>query len=175
MDPYIGEIRLFSGQYAPQDWFFCAGQSLPVQQYNLLYSVIGNLYGGNTISFNLPDLRGRVPMGQGNGPGLTPRVPGDKVGESTVLLTIDEIPSHTHTAMGSANVTGALADPANNIWGATPPNPPGRPRPYNSEANVLMSPQALATAGGNQAHNNMQPYLALNFIIAVNGVYPVRE
>ncbi|XID90251.1 phage tail protein [Paenibacillaceae bacterium WGS1546] len=176
MDPYVGEIRLFAGNYAPIGWALCDGSVLPIYQYHALFSVIGNTYGGDAkTTFALPNLLGMAPMGQGSGPGLTPRALAAKVGEKTQTLSLDQIPSHAHAANGtrvSSNAT-ALADPTNAIWGSE--SVTAAFKPYASVANVDMNALALDAVGGNSSHNNMQPFLALTFIIATEGVFPPKQ
>ncbi len=184
MDPIIGEIKMFCGNYAPVDWMFCHGQELPVNQYQALYSIIGTTYGGSSTTFKLPDLRGRFPLGAGAGPGLTPRVLGGNVGGAeTVTLSANQIPAHTHTATVTVNA-GTDANLSNvatgkvlssEVKGGGVP-----PLMYTDAANAtqLRADAATATvapnAGGGQAHNNMPPFLNINFIIAVIGIYPQR-
>lgn len=176
-DAYIGEIRLFCGTYAPSGWLFCWGQVLPVQEYNVLYSIIGNIYGGTAPStFALPDLRGSVPLHQGAGPGLTPRTIAEDGGAATVTLSEGETPNHTHAAQG-VNGNGTGTNPVGAQWaqhyvgGRTPEIA----SLYAAAPNTLMNPLALAPTGGGQPHNNMQPYLPINFIICLDaGDYPVR-
>ncbi|WP_248928194.1 phage tail protein [Paenibacillus hamazuiensis] len=175
-DPFVGEIRMFAGTYAPRGWAFCNGQLLPISQNTALFSLLGTNYGGNgTTTFALPDLQGRVPIhaGQGSGPGLTPRTVGEKGGAAAVTLMTSQLPAHSH-AMNCSSETGASSGPGEGIWAV----PQGRraPAAYTSDTSSLksMGAQALSTAGGNQPHNNMQPYLAVNFIIALEGIFPQR-
>lgn len=176
MDPYVGEIRLFAGNYAPIGWALCDGSIMSIQQHSVLFAVIGNQYGGDGhTTFALPNLLGKAPMGQGTGPGLTPRALAAEVGEKTQTLTLDQIPHHTHTPNGtsvSSNAT-ALSDPTNSIWGSEGITAPFKP--YSSNANVYMNALALDSVGGDAAHNNMQPFLSLNFIIALEGVFPPKQ
>ncbi len=170
-DPFIGEIRIFTGTYAPYGWAFCDGQSMSIQQNTALYAVIGNKYGGNgTTNFNLPDLRGRVPLGYGNGPNLTPRPIAQKDGTGTVQLTSANLPAHTHVP--NYQSTADSNSPDGTIWANTGR---GGAYVYNNQADIGMSRDALKETGGNAAHNNVQPSLGLNFIIAVIGIFPVRE
>lgn len=174
MDPYVGEIRLFAGNYAPRGWALCNGQIINIQQNAALYAVIGSIYGGDgRTTFALPDMQGLAPMGQGAGPGLTPRNIAVQVGESTQTLTINEIPSHTHVPNGSSASGSSQADPTNNIWGSETATTPLKP--YAATPDVQMSPLALSLTGDSQAHNNMQPYLTLSFIIALEGVFPPKS
>lgn len=177
MDPYYGEIRIFAGAYAPQDWLFCNGQILPIQQYNVLYTVLGTIYGGDGINtFGLPNLQGIVPMHQGTGLGLTPRIIGKEVGETTNTLTIDNLPNHIHS-INANSATGNSDSPTGNIFAARGKND----NDFTTSApNVNMNAAIVGVAGGidgiNLPVSNMQPYLAINYIICVsNGIYPVKS
>lgn len=178
MDAYIGEVRIFCGQFAPNQWLDCNGQELPTQQYQGLYAVIGNTYGGTAPqTFKVPNLNGRVPMHQGSGNGLTPRQLGQAGGTATVTLDLSQIPSHTHVAQ-SLGTAGSVTDPANAVWAVPPPagRPPVNVPVYDQTApNTDMQAQALSTVGASQPHNNMQPYLPVRFIIAYEGVFPARD
>ena len=171
MEPFIGEIRLFSGNFAPKGWALCEGQLIPITHNTALYSILGITYGGDgKTTFALPDMRGRAPMHQGAGPGLTPRQLGQEIGSSHVTLLTSEMPAHGH----QANVNGAAtqAVPTDAYWA----NTGGRGRKlYGATVDTAMSPVAIGTAGGSQPHNNMQPYVGLNFIIALEGVFPPRQ
>lgn len=172
--PFIAEIVMFGGNFAPRGWAFCQGQLLSIAQNTALFSLLGTTYGGNgQTTFALPDLRGRVPMQQGSGPGLTPRVLGEQGGTETVTLLITQMPAHNHTAVISTKANnGPLSDnvPTNNYWAEGS---------YNSATNTSMNPAAvqatIGISGGSQPHNNMQPFLALNFIIATQGIFPSRN
>ncbi|WP_429844385.1 phage tail protein [Brevibacillus sp. FIR094] len=170
MDCYVGEIRLFAGQYAPVGWAFCDGSSLPVAKNMPLYTIIGNKYGGDNREFKLPDFRTRVPMHFGNGTGLTPRTLASTGGNKSVTLSIQQIPNHTHIPNGGTPQTGK--EPAGAIW-ADSKHRLGAPV-YSDTPDVTMNANAIAPVGGSQPHNNVQPYLALNFIIALQGEYPVK-
>lgn len=178
MNPYLGEIRLFAGNFAPRGWAFCNGQIMSISQNTALFSLLGTFYGGNGQSnFGLPDLRGRVPVNQGNGPGLIERDVGESAGQEAVVLTSAELPVHSHALNASAATPPSLAgggvDPSTS---AQVPASPAKPKIYTTaEASVNMSTQAIGFAGGNQAHNNMAPSLALNFIIALQGIFPPRS
>ncbi|NMM54551.1 phage tail protein [Paenibacillus aquistagni] len=174
MDPYLGEIRIFAGQFAPKDWAFCNGQLLPISQYTALFSIIGVRYGGDgKTTFALPNLQGRAPMHFGAGPGLTPHELGEAGGSSSVTLLESEIPRHNHTPAAVSSGSGD-ANPEQKVWGPTAGLP--GPKIYSTaEPNVPMNPAALSQAGSSQPHNNMQPYLGINFIISLAGVYPPRS
>lgn len=177
-DPFIGEIRIFGGNFPPKNWAFCNGQLLPIQQNTALFSVIGTTYGGDGKStFALPDLRGRVPVHHGHGPGLTPRDLGEKGGEASVTLTQDQMPAHSHQVQCSSNA-GTGSNPQGAVWAAVPEykGQPAEPAyvNYTEDTSVSMSEEALASVGESLPHNNMQPYMAMNFIIALKGVFPPR-
>lgn len=168
-DPFVAEIRIVPFNFAPRGWAFCDGQLLPLSQNTALFSLLGTTYGGNGKSnFALPDLQGRAPMHPGQGPGLSLHDLGETGGSETVALLESEIPSHSHQARGS----GADADtpsPTSASWAGSEAGDSLR-----KTASGTFGPQALAPAGGDQPHNNMQPYLTLNFIIALQGVFPQR-
>lgn len=173
MDPYIGEIRLFAGSFAPRGWAFCEGQLLPISQNTALFSILGTMYGGDgRVTFALPDLRDRVPMQEGTGPGLTPRSIGEEGGNSTVTLLQTEIPKHMHLANCQSSTNG-VASPSEAIWSGTT----GRfgPPAYADAPNASMGSDAIAPAGGSAPHNNRQPTLGVNFIIALIGEFPPRS
>lgn len=172
-DCYLGEIRIFSGNFAPVDWAFCDGSLLSIVEYQALYSLIGTTYGGNGVnSFALPDLRGRVPIHMGAGPGLTPRTIGQTVGVEAVTLNASNVPAHSHlvlaggTPSSNAPSTSAyLADSSGfNLYSsATTPN-------------GQMSGSAVSSAGGaGLPHDNIMPSLCINYIIALNGLFPARQ
>ncbi len=173
-DPFIGEIRINAFDYAPQGWASCDGQSLATQQNAALYSLIGAYFGHDTKNFNLPDLRGRSPLGYATNAatlnGLTPYAMGAKGGAETVTLTTAQFPAHTHqltankAAGNSINPTGCIyAQSSVNIYAAPTAN-----------SMAALNPATISSTGGNAAHSNMQPYLALNFCIALLGYYPPR-
>lgn len=170
MDPYVGEIRLFAGSYAPMDWAFCYGQQLNISQYSALYSIIGNTFGGDGRTFfHLPDLRGKAPMHQGQGPGLTQRDYAESGGSETVTLLETEIPNHSHTV--NAASAGTQSSPTDGVWA----NPGRRSTPlYAPAPTVASNPLALGAAGGSQPHNNMQPHVGMNYIICLQGIYPPK-
>jgi microcystin-dependent protein len=162
--PYIAEIRIFSFNFAPKGWALCNGQLLPINQNQALFSILGTTYGGDgRVSFGLPDLRGRVPMHTGSTLSL-----GERAGVEGVTLNISQLPAHTHVAVGSTTVADQVS-PQNNIWAASSYTA------YASSPNIPMSPQAIGQMGGSQPHNNMSPYLTLNFCIALVGVFPSRS
>lgn len=169
-NPFVAEIRIVGFNFAPRGWAFCDGQLLPLSQNTALFSLLGTMYGGNGKSnFALPDFQGSAPMQHGQGPGLSDYFIGEAGGAETVSLLVSEIPGHTHTLQASAN-PGSSNNPAGNLYAAPRSGSAYAP----SGSLVAMSPDALAPAGGDQPHNNMPPYLVLNFIIAMQGVFPQR-
>ena len=169
MEPFIGMVILFGGNFAPRGWALCDGQLLPISENTSLFSILGTTYGGDgRTTFALPDLRGRVPMHPGNGPGLTPRDLGQKLGEESVSLTVAQMPSHGHE-MNVANVTADNDRPTGGML--------ARGQIYSATATptATLNPTTIASNGGNQAHDNMQPSLGINYIIALQGVYPSRS
>jgi microcystin-dependent protein len=173
-DPFLAEIRIFAGNFAPTGWAFCDGQLLAISQNTALFSLLGTTYGGDgRTTFALPNLAGSAPLQPGQGPGLSPRALGETGGSASVTLINSEMPAHTH----AAKATGAVGDqisPAGMV-----PAIPGISRgatAYTTAAgNTNLSPFALDTVGTDQPHNNMPPYLTLTFIIALQGIYPARN
>jgi microcystin-dependent protein len=174
MEPFIGEIRQFAGNFAPKGWAMCNGQILLISSNTILFSILSTTFGGNgKTTFALPNLGGQVPVGMGQGPGLTMRQIGEQLGDATVTLTETELPSHSH-AISASDAGGNAASPAGHVWARTVDGRNPGPAIYNNAPNTSMHPQALGVSGGGQAHNNMQPWLALNFIIALEGIFPQR-
>ena len=176
-NPFLAEIRIFTGNFAPKGWALCDGQLMPISQNTALFSLLGTTYGGNgTSNFALPNLQGCAPMQAGQGPGLTLRDLGETAGEQTVTLLETEMPAHAHQAT-AVSAGGSVASPVGNAWAegrmgrATSPH--YAPSSPNSAA--PMNAFALSIAGGNQPHNNMPPFLGLTFIIALQGVFPARS
>jgi microcystin-dependent protein len=161
--PYVGEIRMFAGNFAPAGWMFCEGQLLPISEYETLFNLIGTTYGGDGQStFALPDLRGRIPLHFGNGFTLA-----ETGGVETVTLTVSQIPAHSHALLGvngpasQQNVSGNLMAEATLF------------NPYiNINPTSAMAAQAAGSTGGSQPHNNFQPYLCVDFIISLFGIFP---
>lgn len=165
--PYLGEIRIFAGNFAPASWMFCEGQLLPISEHPPLFNLIGTMYGGDGQStFALPDLRGRLPLHFGNGFTLA-----ETGGVETVTLTTNQIPSHTHALLAAAT-NGNESSPVKNVLANS-----FNVTPYiNDVANGNLSAAAVTTVGGTQPHNNFQPYLCVNFIICVDGgMYPSQS
>jgi len=176
-DPYIGEIRMFGGNFAPLHWTFCYGQLLAIADQQALYSLIGTAFGGDgRTSFGIPDLRGRIPIHQGSGAGLTPRARGQLFGTETVTLTVEQIPSHQHSIQATTDAP-EYDSPEGMVLG-TPndgsllyTNPTAVPSPDLSE----LADVAVTAEGGGVAHNNMMPTMCVSFIIALQGIYPSRN
>lgn len=177
-EPFLAEVRIFAGNFAPRGWAFCNGQLLPIAQNTALFSLIGTTYGGDgRTTTALPNLEGRAPMHPGRGPGLTARRLGEKVGTSTVTLTEAQIPAHKHLVEGN-NGQGITSDPTGHNFGVEQQGGGGgAQRVYTDDLTTLVQFNAAAVThtGGGQAHNNVQPYLGLNFIIALVGLYPSRS
>lgn len=165
--PYIGEIRLFAGTYAPQGWALCDGQLLSIADHDALFALIGTIYGGDgQASFALPDLRGRVPVHQGAGPGLTPRSIGEQGGSETVTLSATHLPVHTHALLASTDTAG-LTTPGGARLATT------SVASYDTApATTAMAAAAVSSAGGSQPHDNMAPTVALSYIISLYGIFP---
>jgi microcystin-dependent protein len=160
--PYVGEIRMFAGNFAPLDWLFCEGQLLPITENETLFQLIGTTYGGDgQNTFALPDLRGRIPLHQGNG-----FVMAQNGGVENVALTVQQVPAHTH-AMLATNDIPTQATPAGNVTGQA------AAKIYRAGSpSVFLAPGSMGSAGGSQPHNNFQPYLCMNFIISLFGIFP---
>jgi microcystin-dependent protein len=175
MDPYIGEIRIFAGIFAPVDWYLCNGQSLAVQEYAALFSVIGTQYGGDGVkTFMLPNLQGMVPIGMGSGPNLSPRQLGQSGGAASVTLTLSQLASHNHGVNCQAALTQSVAD-SSSVWANGAGSGRGAAQLYASSAlDTTMNEATVKVAGGNLPHNNLQPSLSVNFIICYNGIYPPK-
>lgn len=194
MEAYMGTVMAWAPTFAPRGWLFCRGQILGINQNTALFSLIGTTYGGDgQTTFALPNLQSRVPIGVGQGPGLSNYVPGQLAGSETVTLNINEMPAHNHPAQATAapiSVSSANADsatPANGSSIAVPGSVSGRDFTstlgFNSASpDIALNPATagaatvtVGMAGGSQAHDNMQPYLALNFIICTEGIFPPRN
>lgn len=178
-DPFLGQVTIFAGNFAPRGWAFCDGQLLPINQYSALFSILGTTYGGDgRTTFALPDLRGRMPIGPRHGPGLSSYREGQKGGAETRTLTIANMPSHNHNVtaqMRAESRSGSVSDPAGNILaGGT-----NIFRPNSPSEDVVMDPASVSVEvqnnGGQQSFNIMNPFLAINYIIALQGIFPSRS
>jgi microcystin-dependent protein len=167
--PYVGEIRMFAGNFPPVGWMFCQGQQMSISENDVLFQLIGTTYGGDgEESFNLPNLASRVPMHMGTGPDGTTYQIGEMAGTEQETLSIQQIPNHTHPLTASL-ATGTLTTPGGNVLAQTP----GGVKPYiEQDADTNMSAQAITPAGGSQPHENTQPFLCINFIISLFGIFP---
>lgn len=171
-DQYLGEIRIFAGNYAPFGWALCNGQLLPISQNTALFSLLGTYYGGDGRStFALPNLQSAFPMHQGQGPGLSPRGVGESGGQASVTLTAGQMPVHRHTLQSASSATTGTPNGSVALATASASAPI-----YRSSANTTtMAAQSIAASGGGQPHNNLPPYLTLTFIIAMQGYFPPRS
>jgi len=170
-EPFVGEIRMFAGNFAPRGWAFCSGQLLAVSQNDALFSLFGTLYGGDgRTTFGLPDLRGRIPIHAGQGPGLSPRSLGSKSGGEKVTLTTNQLPSHTHPVKGT-NDAGNSTEPA----GRLPASSTTIDLYVSTAPTVDFNAAAVPGVGGSQSHSNLMPFLCINFIVALFGIYPSRQ
>ncbi|WP_428742990.1 phage tail protein [Tenacibaculum sp.] len=196
MDPFIGEIVMFGGNFAPRGWAFCDGQLLPISQNTALFSILGTTYGGDgRTTFALPDLRGRAPIGPRQGPGLSDYRLGQRSGQETVTLNVTQIPSHNHATQNNPSTDQHILLSTNDAVNETPA--PGdvpavgnymngltsqKVKNFGPATNVVNGQTISANAGlnilntgGNLAHNNMQPFVAINYIIALVGIFPSRN
>lgn len=177
MEPFIAQITLFASDFAPRGWALCQGQLLSVVQNTALFSLIGITYGGNGVqTFTLPDLRGRVPIQPGQGPGLSNYIIGEVGGVEHETLLITQLPQHNHMLMASNQIANS-ANPSGNFPAVTTDaaGTGADPRGYLGAADTTMNPMAITPTGGNQPFSIMQPFLAINFIIAMEGVFPSRS
>lgn len=179
MEPFVGQIALFGFNFPPRGWMPCDGRLLPIAQYQVLFALLGTYYGGNgTSTFGLPDLRGRVPVGYGNGPGLKPYTIGELGGVESVTLATQQIPAHNHI-INVSNAEGTSNTASNNYLATgTTVIERGTKVPaniYGTAAGGTLNVAAVGMQGGNQAHPNIQPYLALNYCIAFEGIFPSRN
>ena len=168
MEPFVGDIIMFGGNFAPRDWAFCNGQLMQVSQNTALFSIIGTTYGGDgRTTFALPDLRSRAPMHPGRGPGLTARRLGEKGGAETNILNVNQLPTHNHGLLASEE--GNSEDPNGKFIAGT------GTQAFGTTSDVNMNNTAITNTGGGQQINNVQPFLCVNFIIALYGQYPSRS
>src|SRR5262245_51536454 len=175
-NPFVAEIRIFTGNFAPQGWALCDGQLLPISQNTALFSLLGTTYGGDGKSnFALPNLQGAAPMQAAQGPGLSLRDLGEQGGEQTVTLLQTEMPAHSHGAQATNDTTSPQASPVNNVWATGQKGFGNVYTPSVPANNKQMNPFGTSISGGNLPHNNMPPFLGLTFIIALQGVFPPRS
>jgi len=165
-EPFLGEIKIISWNFPPKGWTFCNGQLLPISQNQALFSILGTTYGGDGMrTFGLPNLQGRTPFHVGNGIVL-----GEMGGETSHTLNISELPAHTHVPVGSTTNPPTLGGPSGSLWASS------NASPYSASSDgSVMDPAGILATGGNQPHENMSPYLVLNFIIALQGIFPSQN
>jgi microcystin-dependent protein len=172
-EPFISEIRMFGGNFAPIGWALCNGQVMPISQNTALFSLLGTTYGGDGRStFALPNLQGAAPLQAGQGPGLSPRTLGEIGGEQVVPLTVAELPAHTHSLQASSSVGSQITPTGNSLAQAGALR---GEKVYGTASNGQLSPHALSATGQGLPHNNMPPYLGVTFIIALQGIFPARS
>lgn len=170
-EPFIGQIRMFAGNFAPRSYAFCQGQLLSIAQNQALFAILGTTFGGNGINtFALPNLTGRMPMGWGNGPGLSNRMLGEALGQDTATVTLQQLPAHAHGMRASAAAATTNTPSAGVSLAAT-----SGAKVYHAPTNPVTSGAPLLQTGGSQPHENRQPHLGVNFIIALQGVFPSRN
>jgi microcystin-dependent protein len=172
MNPYLGEIRIFGGNFAPQGWALCNGQLLPISSNAALFSILGTSYGGDgRTTFALPNLQSRVPIHWGQGPGLSQYLPGQSAGTENVTLTQQQMPQHNHN-MGTLSAPGTTNRPNTQLLAQPTSGNVYGPAPSDGSA---LNQAAIGLTGGSQPHANLQPYLVMNFIIALRGIFPPRS
>lgn len=172
-EPFLGEIRMFGGTFAPTGWALCNGQLLPISQNTALFSILGTTYGGNgTSTFALPDLRGRVAVHQGQGAGLSPYLPGEQTGVENVTLLQNQMPIHNHVVNADGNA-GGKTTPTGNFPGTV--SGTAAEKIYSGASGATMNPAMIASAGGSQPVKIIQPVLCVTFIIALQGIFPSRN
>src|SRR5579864_1137195 len=163
-EPFLGEIKIISWNFPPKGWAFCNGTLLPINQNQALFSILGTTYGGDgRVNFGLPNLQGRTPMHVGNGIVL-----GEQGGETTHTLNISELPAHNHVPVGNQTNPATFSNATGHLWGFNAGS-------YAASGGVAMNPACILATGGNQPHENMSPYLVLNFIIALQGIFPSQN
>ena len=174
-NPFVGEIRMFGGNFAPAGWHMCDGSVLSIAENDVLFTLIGTTYGGDgQETFALPDLRGRIPIHQGQGLGGSEHAIGESAGTESVTLSVTQMPGHTHVLRGSTSIATPLAGPLGSETADTTASSATYDQPTSSNGLTPMSPLAVGGAGGSQPHNNMAPYLCVTFIISLFGIYPSR-
>jgi microcystin-dependent protein len=168
--PYIGQIKLFAGNFAPQGWVFCDGRLLSIAENDALFALVGTTYGGDgQVTFGVPDLRGRIPVGQGQGPGLSNYAIGQAFGTETVTLTQPQLPAHTHNVLGNSAV--GSGGPSGATWAVG-----GGLSPYgDAAASQALNAGSVTSAGGNQPHDNVMPYQTVNYILSLFGIFPPQN
>jgi microcystin-dependent protein len=170
-EPFLGEIKMFAGTFAPRGWAKCDGQLLAVSQYDALFSLFGTFYGGDgRTTFGLPDLRGRLPIHMGTGPGLSPRNIGSKGGAEAATLNSNQLPQHSHGPMRASADPGTEAQPEGRVLARS-----SQDIYVEEDPDETLSSKSVQTVGGGQSHDNMHPFQAINYIVALFGIYPSRS
>jgi microcystin-dependent protein len=173
-DPFLAEIRMFGGDFAPTGWALCNGQLIPISQNTALFALLGTTYGGDgRVTFGLPNLMGTAPMQQGQGPGLSARWLGETGGTPYVTVLTSEMPAHTHQ-VNAVDASGDDTTPDNALWARAQFGRIGTTMYSDAPPNQMMNPMTTGITGGSQPHNNMPPYLCVSFIIALQGIFPQR-
>lgn len=173
-DPFLAEIRMFAGNFAPRGWALCNGQLISISQNTALFALLGTTYGGDgRVTFALPNLMGSAPMQQGQGPGLSARWLGEVGGEPNVTLLTSEVPAHSHL-VNAVDASGDTTTPNNALWASAQLGRVGTNMYSSAAPNQMMNPVTTGVTGGSQPHNNMPPYLSVTFIIALQGIFPQR-
>lgn len=168
-EPFIGEIKMFAGNFAPRGWALCDGQLLAISQNDALFSLLGTIYGGDgRTTFGLPDMRGRLPLHLGTGPGLSPRTIGSRGGQENVTITSNQLPAHSHTFQATSEFAESTTPSGNTLAASTGASI------YGSGTAIAMNAAIVENTGGSQSHTNVMPYTCMNFIIALLGIYPSR-
>jgi microcystin-dependent protein len=175
MDPYLGDIRLFAGSFAPAGWVLCDGRLLAISEIDALYAIIGTTYGGDGVNtFGVPDLRGRLPVGNGNGTGLSPRVMGQQFGVESVTLLTTQIPAHNHSFNASTTAPSTSPSPAGTVFAHSDTDKIYVSSPTGPAPETMNAATVQAT-GGTQPHNNIMPTTAINYIMCTAGIFPSRN
>jgi microcystin-dependent protein len=173
---FIGEIRIVGFNFAPVGWAICNGALMPIAGNEALFSLVGTTYGGDgQTTFGLPDMQGRIPIHQGQGPGLSNRVLGEKAGAESVSLTAPQIPAHSHPVNASTVSAGAVASPAGQVWCANGNTAAAQFAAASATPKVPMAAPMVASTGSSLPHNNLAPFLVMNFVICLEGIYPTRN
>ena len=176
MEGPLAEIRSFAGNFPPRGWVFCNGQLLSIAQWTAVFALVGTTYGGNgQTTFGVPDLRGRVPVGPGQGPGLPNFQLGEMAGEASHTLTVNELPAHVHPATAPAATASTTATPTNALATGPATLGAGVSKNFGAPTANMAAPPVVGITGGSQPHNNLQPYLGMNYIMCVEGIFPSRN
>ncbi|OZY84694.1 phage tail protein [Cellvibrio mixtus] len=174
-EAFIGEVRVFGGNFAPVNWHLCDGSLLPISQYEALFALIGTVYGGNGVNtFGIPDLRGRLPVGQGQGLGLTNRIIGQSFGSESVSLVTNQLPAHNH-AFNATTDTAVAPSPANGVFATQTDGDKIYVAANGTNQPAVLAANSVVQTGGSQPHDNIMPSLGISYIICLNGIFPSRN